>query len=75
MSRETDNKALLDAVAAHTQATTDLIWTLCWLKALCSMTKESGQQAIALERAFHERLHQRRQDRPIFNTLCREVGL
>jgi hypothetical protein len=61
-------EAMLKAVRDHTEATTDLIWALCWLSVLSS---EGCTDDLRI--AFREKLEERRQDRPIFHALCSEV--
>lgn len=63
-------EAMLKATADHTHAVTDLIWALCWLKEL-----SSSDCPEALRGAFREKLELRRQERPIFHTLCSEIRL
>jgi hypothetical protein len=64
------DEALLKAMQDHTEATTDLIWALCWLRVL-----SAEGCAADLQIAFRDKLEQRRCKRPIFHTLCSEVNV
>jgi len=68
-------EAMLKATADHTQAVTDLIWALCWLRQFKDVHLLDGTTALALSHGFREKLELRRQERPIFHTLCSEIGL
>lgn len=68
---EQHTKELLEAIVLHTEATGDLIWSLVWLQTLLNELPADN----ALTNAFRIRLETRRQERPIFNTLCSEVGI